>query len=129
MTLFVKSVKRLLDNFFELPDFFIVEGLELSLPPPLREHPAILPDEHEEVLGKPVRHFDRVHDTAHRLVMLAQVVDLARQVGFDRTLNACIQQLHRLGAIEVPIEVGRIVQHLHVAVWRWTPLNEWHQRP
>ena len=87
MTLFLKSVKRLLDNFFELPDFCVVEGLELSLPPPLRKRPAILLDEHEEVLGKPVRHVDRVHDTAHRLVMPAQVVDLARQVGFDCTLN------------------------------------------
>ena len=106
-----------------------LRALNSFSPPPLRKRPTVLPDEHEEVLGKPVRHVDRVHDTAHRLVMPAQVVDLARQVGFDRTLNACIQELRRLGAIEVPIEVGRIVQHLHVAVRRWMPLDEWHQRP
>jgi hypothetical protein len=52
--LFPESIECVLDNFFELPDFLIVESLEFLLPPCLRERPAVLPDEDEKVPGKPV---------------------------------------------------------------------------
>lgn len=60
--------------------------------------------------------------------MLAQVVDLARQGGLDRMLHAGIQEVSRLGAIEITIEVGRIVENLRIMVRRGTPFDERHQR-
>jgi hypothetical protein len=33
------------DNFFELPDFLIVQDLEFFLPPSLRDRSAVLSDE------------------------------------------------------------------------------------
>jgi hypothetical protein len=61
---------------------------EFLFTPPPRQGPIVLPDEHNQVFSNTVRHLDRIHDAAGRFVVTAQIVDLARQIVFDRVSDA-----------------------------------------
>ena len=61
--------------------------------------------------------------------MPAQILDFLGQVVLDRTLDASEQELGRLRAVEIAIEIGGIVQDLDIAMRRWRrpPGDERHQ--
>jgi hypothetical protein len=58
----------------------------------------ILADEHHQIFGDPVRHFDRVHDAMDRLVVPAQIIDFAGQIVLDSAGDARIEKFDRLRA-------------------------------
>jgi hypothetical protein len=59
----------------------------------------------------------------------AQVVDLARQNrGRPCARRNQRKELRIVGAVEIPAEVGHIVQYLDVALQRRTPFDEIHER-
>jgi len=87
-----------------------------------------MPDEHHEVFGEPVRHLDGVPDSAERLVVAAQILDLARQIVFDGAAHARVQEFNRAGAVEVSVQVSGVIQDLDVAVGCRALFNDWHQR-
>ena len=51
--------------------------------------------------------------------MTAQIVDLARQIVLDRAPDARIQELRRVGAVEITVQVGGLVEDLDVALRAW----------
>ena len=112
------------DNALYPIHFLVAQFPECPLAPFPRERAAVLADKHDEVFRDARRDFDGFHDAPDGLVVAAQVVDFAGQVVFNRALYAGVQQLCGLIAVEVPVEVGRVVEHLHVALRRWTPSDE-----
>ena len=59
-----------------------------------------------------------------RLVVPAQTVDFAGQVVLDGARYARIEELGRLRAVEVAIEIGGVVENLDIALGRGPPLDE-----
>jgi hypothetical protein len=60
--------------------FIVTQLAEFTLPPPLREFPIVLANVSHQVFGKPIRHFGNIQDSSYRVVMMTEVVDLARQI-------------------------------------------------
>ena len=111
----LESSERVPDNPFDQGDFFVPQRLEFMLTTVFRKRTVILANEHDEVLGETVRHFDRIHDSVNRLIVAAQIFDLARQILLDRPPDTRVQKLGLIGAVEIPVEVRRIVDDLYRA--------------
>ncbi len=88
---------------------------------------ADIPD---QVFRDPVRHLDHVHDAAHRLVVAAQEVDLARQVSCrSPARRSHREKFRRFRAIEITVQVGGVVLDIDVVCRCRPPINVVHQRP
>src|SRR5690606_9405014 len=122
-----KAVESVGNDSLKLSDFVVGQRIEFALAPLFRKRSAILPDEHDDVFRQPVRHLDRVHDTAKRFVVTAQILDLARQIVFDRMAHAGVQKFSGSSEIEIAVEIGRIIENLHVAVRGGPPVDKRHQ--
>jgi hypothetical protein len=97
-----ETVERIRHDAFNALHFLLRELLELSFAPVPRKRAVVLPDEHHQVFGDPVRHFDRFHDAFNGLIVAAQIVDLARQVFVHGALHAGIEKLRGLLGSAVP---------------------------
>src|SRR6266576_1178764 len=113
-------------NCFKRCDLGVRQFFEFAHPPPLGQLPFVLPYEHQKIFGQPVRHFYRIHDAPQRLVMPAKIVNFARQILLNCPLYASIEKLCCLRGVKIPIQIGSIVQHLHVSLRCWSPLDETH---
>ena len=99
----LSSRESFADDALDQSDLFLPQFFELACPPPLGERAVVPSDIHYQIVGKPVRHLDDIHDAPDRLVMLAQILDLAGQVFFHRAPDTRIQELGFVGAIEIPV--------------------------
>lgn len=125
----LKTLERLPHHGFQHPDFLVGQLLELTRSPPFRQSSLVLPYEHKQIFRHAVRHLDRLHDAPQRFIMTAQIVNLVRQVLFNRPQDACVKKLRRFRTVKIPVQIGSIVQHLDISFRRWPPLDEIHQRP
>lgn len=98
--------------------FVVGKGGEFVVAAALWNLAAILAQEQEKVLRKPVGHVDDLHDPALSFVLAAQELDLVRKVMFDRPGDAAVKKLRLGRAIEIPVEIGGIVGDLDVAAMR-----------
>ena len=118
---FFEAAKDIVHDLLDQADFLIAQLLELALTALLGQSAVVLPDEHDQVLSEPVRHFDRIHDAADGFVVTAQVVDLARQIVLDRAPDARIQELRLRRAVEITVQIGGLVEDLDIALGRRSP--------
>src|SRR6266705_367600 len=88
----------------------------------------ILLHEHDEILGEPIGHVDRVHDAPERCIMPAEEVYFARQVELHCPVDAGIEELCCIGTVEIAVEVSSVVCDVDIPLRCWTPINESHQR-
>jgi hypothetical protein len=82
---FFEAAKDIVHDFLDQGYFVVTEPLELVLAALWGQRAVVLPDEHDRVLCESIRHFNRVHDAPEGLIVAAKIVDLARQVVFNRT--------------------------------------------
>jgi hypothetical protein len=87
-----KSVECLPHDSFDLRNFIVFQFLEIAVSAFFRERALVLPDEQQQIVGQPVRHFDHIHDLATRFVMAAQIIDFMRQVMLDGALDAVVEK-------------------------------------
>ena len=113
-----------LANGLDLRRFLIGQWRELLPAAPLRQFAFALPDEQDQVLGQPVGHLHHLHDAPFRFVVAAQLIDPFRKIVFDRAGNAGIKKLGFSRAIEIPVEIDRIIGDLDIPVRRRSPLDE-----
>ena len=78
---------------------------ELPIPTLAPELALILPNERNQARGKPVWHLDGIHDRTHGGVMGLQIINLSRQILFDRPSDAFIQEFCFGCAIEETVEI------------------------
>ena len=66
-------------------------------------------NEHDQILGESIGHVDRVHNAPERFIMPAEEVYFARQVELHRPLDASIEELCCISAVEIAVEIGSVV--------------------
>jgi len=80
---FSKAREFIVDDALDQRHLVIAQILELALTALLGQSAVVLSDEHHQVFGNAIGHFDRVHDATDSFVVTVQVIDLARQILFD----------------------------------------------
>src|SRR5215475_8167503 len=87
----------------------------------------ILSHEHDEIPSKSIGHVDRVHDVPERFIMPAYEVYFVRQVELHCPLHASIEELCRISAVKIPVQISSVVQNRDIPLRCWSPIDESHQ--
>jgi hypothetical protein len=120
---FIEAIERFLNDGLNALDLIVLQWRKFPFAPFFRKRTFILPDEKEEIVSKAVRHFNRIHDQSPRFVVAAQIVYFTRQVILDGSLDAVVQKFRRFRAIEIPVQIGGIVQNFDIAVKTRSKIN------
>ncbi len=91
---------------------------------PLREVPAVLPQESHHQVECRIRKIKECFDAALRLIVALQVRDLTRQCVVDGFHDAVGEEFRLSGRVEKAVEIARFVEHADIERGRCLPFGE-----
>ena len=126
---FRASKAMIADEFFPISgfdscDLVICQRSEFPFSPAARKRTGILPEEPEEQIRQAIRHIDDLGYVVPKRIVPTLKFRFFRNVQFDSSLHAAVQELSLRRCIEKSIKVAGIVQHPNVAVFRRFPPNQ-----